>query len=280
MLVKQNDLATMLGYTEAGISLAVSRGKLIRREDGYIDLKVEMNYNWLCNAISKQGREMPQEISALFKAPPITENDNQKKSTPNASAVQGQGIAGNADGEGLRGIGPEDVIALELNETGGLNSDTPPLIDPDFKTLSEDEQNAIAAGVSQSERFGKHYKALTEKERYLTAQIKNEELQGLLIKINPLGRFLEAIIEGSRNQVLNSITPLVTTSLDNMKNALLDIDKDGKRNIEDSQIILEETKQWQEAFEIIFTNTDKDLISRIRQMKTDIKARNDNESNA
>lgn len=279
MLVKQNDLATMLGYTEAGVSLAVSRGKLIRRPDGYIDLKVEKNYTWLCNALSKQGREMPQEISALFKATPITENNNDKNIPPDANAQQGQEITGTADKEGLPVVDSKGATTSGLNESGGGSGDAPPPLDPDFKTLSEDKQQKISAGVSESERFSKHYRALEAKEKYHTAQINNEEKRGSLIKINPLGRFLEAIVEGSRNQVLNSLTPLVTMSLNNIKSALLDIDENGKRNIEDSQIILEETKQWQEALEKIFNNTDKDLVSRIRQMKTDIKSKEDNESN-
>lgn len=260
MLVKPVELATMLGYTEAGVSLAVKRKKIKRREDGLIDLAVEVNYQWMCSALSRQGREIPQEISALFKGyASITDNNKQENNTLEALQHAGHESAGKADKEGM-----------PAGEAGG--HDGPPVLDSESKTLSETEQSKIAVVVSESERDFKFWRAKGAQETYETARIKNLELRGSLISINPLGRFLEAIIEGGRTQIINSITGIVQASLDIIKNGL-EVDKDGKRNKEDSEIILEVIEIWTKEIEKIFNNTDKDLISRIRQMKKDIKSK-------
>lgn len=270
MLVTQRDLAKMLEYTEAGVSLAVSRKKITRTPEGFIDLKLKVNYQWMCTALAKQGREIPQEISALFDGlRPITESDKQKNLTNKTLTNKKQDEAGKAD-EGR----------LPESGAGGEDNNPPADLENDeLKTLSENEQNEISNVIRKSEHDYKYWRAKEKKEGFISAQITNLEKRGELIKINPLGRFLEAIIEGSRNGILNSLTSLVTMSLNNMQNSLLDVDEDGKRKIENSQIILEETERWRKEFEKIFTNTDRDLISRIRQMKIDIKSRPENEDN-
>ena len=265
MLVKPVELANMLGYSESGVSLAVKRNKIKRREDGLIDLAVEGNYLWMCSALSRQGREIPQEISALFKGIRlITDNDNNKNQTPKALQSTGQNSADKASEEGMPAHGAQRVE--------GIN----PASEDESKTLSEIEQGAIAKGVTQSERDFKFWRARSAEETYETARIKNLELRGSLISINPLGRFLEAIIEGSRNAILNSITNIVTASLDIIKNGLT-LDTEGKRIKEDSEIILDIVDKWTSEIEKIFTSTDKDLKSRIRQMKKDIKSRKEKE---
>ena len=269
MLVKPVELATMLGYSESGVSLAVKRNRIERREDGLIDLSVKLNYQWLCTALSKQGREIPQEISALFEGyASITDINKQNNQTSKVLTTTGQGVAGKASKEGMPAGG-----------TGGVEGDTPPASEDDLKTLSETEQEVIASGVSKSERDYKYWRAKAQEEVYETARIKNLELRGSLIPINPLGRFLEGIIEGGRTQILNSITGIVKASLDIIKNGL-EVDADGKRMKEDSEIIMEIIEIWTMEIEKIFTNTDKDLVSRIRQMKIDLKSKkvNENES--
>ncbi len=256
MLVKPVELATILRYSESGISLAIKRKKIERREDGYIDLTTEDNYKWLCTVLAKQGREIPQKISTLFEGlRHITDNDNEEK-----LASTGISQAGAADMEEHTASG------------GGVdNTNTPPKLS-DSKTLSKVEQNKIAIESTETERSYRYWRAKKQKEEYLSVQIKNDESRGLLIQINPLGRFLEAIIEGGRNAIINSITSNVRATIDIIKNGL-ELDKDGKRIKEDSELILEAVQMWTENIKKIFISNDTDLKSRIKQMKIDIKTK-------
>ena len=101
MLVKQKELADMLDYTEGGVSLAVKRNKITRTPEGYIDLSIGKNYDWVCDCLAKQGRDITQDIKFLSGLRPITENGKQKESAPGyADDKQDQNVLQNGTDKG------------------------------------------------------------------------------------------------------------------------------------------------------------------------------------
>ena len=64
----------MLGYKAAALSMAISRRKLHISTDKLIDITNTDNHAWIVKALARQGREIPDDISALFRATPLTVN--------------------------------------------------------------------------------------------------------------------------------------------------------------------------------------------------------------
>ena len=78
MKVKYIEVARLLKKPAGTISMAVARGKLNKTLDNRIDLDDATNHAWITKRLAKQGCEIPQEISTLFEATPITENEKSK----------------------------------------------------------------------------------------------------------------------------------------------------------------------------------------------------------
>ena len=238
MLVKQKELADMLDYTEGGVSLAVKRNKITRTPDGYIDLSIGKNYDWVCDCLAKQGRDITQDKKFLSRLRPITENEIQEKSAPaHADKKQAQNVLQNGTDQG----------------------ENHPALSP--------EQIQRSKNMSKSEEEIKHWRARNEKEKFEGSRITNLQKRGELIKINPYAKFLESILSGNRTQILNSIRTLSTGTVDIVKTSL------GKEDL-DAQIILKVADYWTEEIEKIYKSSDSDLKARIRQIKSDARKTN------
>jgi phage terminase Nu1 subunit (DNA packaging protein) len=194
MKVKPVDLARVLKKTQAAISLAASRGKLNKTLDGLIDLDDAINHNWIVKRLSKlpnykqQGCEIPQKISALFEATPLTANE---KSKGNAEATPPPAPTA-----------PDAAVSAP---------------EPD-----EVERDRAARLIADTQRTLDKAKAEEAKAKAEIAQIKAANMRRELIQINPFARLLFNILAAVRTKILSAVPNIAQRMLDEIKSALTD----------------------------------------------------------
>ena len=228
MKVKPGKLSKVLGLTPAAITMALKRGSLNKTLDGLIDLEDRVNYNWIYIRLTKQGCEIPQKISTLFQATPITESEKGAENNNNLPAAQ---------------LAPETI------------DNCSPVIGP-----QEIEKSRAAKEITETQR--KKDRSLSDKafEQAAQEKIKTALMRRELIKINPFGRLLFNIKAAERTQILSAIPNISQQILDNIKSALTE-------NKSDTEILFKLQADWQAALEKIFEAIDRELKNKIRQAK-------------
>ena len=228
MLVKQVDLVKVLGFTPGGISLAVKRGKLQADPKGFIDLSIENNYKWFCEACKKKGCEITQAKNALFKGLRLITDNNKSNEQAHPAHDDSQ-----------------NVLKIE-------------------DKINQEEMKIIAKEIDKTDKDYKYFRAKKYEEDYENARIKNMELRGELIRINPFGKFLVGIVDSARSRLLNNIRTISQTIIDIVKSGVEDKRSDG-------EMILEIAEFLSKQIENIFKSCDDELKSRISQIKRDVK---------
>jgi len=72
----------VLGYKPAAVSVAVKRGKLNKAQDGTIDITNSKNKQWITEALLKNNRIVPDDLTRLFEGVRlITETEKEQPQT-------------------------------------------------------------------------------------------------------------------------------------------------------------------------------------------------------
>ena len=231
MKVKPGELAKVLTVSPSVISMAISRETLNKTLEGQIDLDDSKNHAWICKKLNKQGCVVPVDISTLFKATPLTVNDNNaqqnlaKKTTP-------------------------DKVQDDNNE-------------PSEAAIELKRQSKIISELSL--RTDKAKASDAENKAELSA-LKIKEQSRELIQINPLARLLFHILSAQRTQLINMMSNLAQVNLDDIKSALIN-DLPKKEKLNDAEIRSKMQERWLDELSKILKNTDLELKNKIRQIK-------------
>lgn len=248
MKVKYIEVARLLKKPAGTISMAVARGKLNKTLDNRIDLDDATNHAWICKRLAKQGCEIPQEISALFQATPITENE---KSKGNVEAIKPPASAAKGGGAASVPVPPDgaEVAPVEVDPTEAKAA-------RDVITNARVKENALTESAV----------AKAEQEKIKAAEARKE-----LIRINPFGRLLFNVKSAERTQVSNAIPNIAQLTLDDIKSALND-----KKS--DTEIIMQMQERWKIELNKIYVAIDRELKSKIRQAKNQLIITDDDET--
>ena len=240
MKVKYIQVARLLNIPAGTISMALKRGSLNKTLDGRIDLDDVINHAWICKRLLKlpqyaqQGCEIPQDISALFKATPITENEKNKNKNGVIKA-------------------PPEPLEIPPDE-----SDTPA---PDDPAAAARNKNAIE--MTETQRTKDKANAELAVAKAELEKVKVAEARRELIKIKPYARLLFNIVSASRIQIDNAIPNAAQKLLDDIKSALKD-------NKTDTEIIMMIQDAWRAELNPIYISIDRELKSKIRQAKNEL----------
>lgn len=237
MKVKPSELASKLTMTPAAITMAVTRGKLNKTLDGLIDLDDSINHAWIIKRLTKQGCEIPQKISALFKATPLTEDGKSDKKNNGGQQAPAEG------GDRL----PESA-----------------------EDNAERERQAAAKQISRNQLIIESSKAREAKSRAAISEMKEAHMRRELIQINPFARFLFNIRSAERSRILNAVPNIAQLVMDEIKSAL-------NENKSDTEILMQIKKTWQGELSIIYEAADRELKSKIRQARDKLSITDDDE---
>jgi len=180
MRVRPIDLTRVLGYKPAAVSVAVKRGKLNKGTDGLIDLTDAKNKRWVADALLKNNRVVPDDLTRLFEGVRlITETEKEQS----------------------------EILPLDNAAPDTSNNPSAPLpqVDPE-----------LAKNKNALERF----RAEKMKYDAEASKTKALEARGQLVSINPFGKFIMGLVGASREQVLNAIPNISQLILDEIKSGL------------------------------------------------------------
>lgn len=245
MKVRLIDLAKVLGYSSAAITLAVKRDKLNKAVGNMIDLDDLKNRAWITKRLIKQGCEIPQDINFLFLATPITENEKSNSKI-------------NGNNEPV----PPPIRAPEASPAPPQAADVAPESTNEnaLGAMSEAELRELQRHVSKTQRTLEQARADKAVADASSAQTKAANLRRSLIEVNPLARLLFGIVSAQRTQVNNLLPNLAQNMLDEIKNALAE-------EKPTSEILMMIRELWNKDLSKIYKAIDKELKYRIRKAK-------------
>lgn len=247
MKVKPSALAIMLGMTPSSITMAVGRDSLNKTVAGLIDTDDLKNRDWITRRLAKQGREIPQDFCALFKATPVTENE---KSESNNSSNKTPEPPGQPAAQGGQQPLPQGQQAAPEGVQEGIG-DAEVDAEAQAKVDKQISQNALKLDTAKAD------KAFAD-ARLAETKAANERRE--LIEINPLARLLFGVVAAQRTQSFNAIPNISSFMLDDIQSAW----DSGKSRTE---ILMQIQKTWQDELSVIYKAIDKELTYRVKKAK-------------